>query len=359
MLYFLALHRHHKAANDLSSRGAFPDWFLFVDDDYYVRLNYLYAIVNKPVTPATGVYALFSESGFDKYKTKVHGTEVVTERQGYGLFQKESGKCTARCVHRMNWMGFGSYSIGALLKVEAHLTDEGLIKTCHRWGVTHDIGWGIYTWMFQIPVLDLPLGGYSERPKPDGEGYTEQSVHWHRPGYTAGLHYDELFEMIWNKGMVRKGGEAGGAGGAGGDGSGVRPFNLEQYLEQEREYGVNFPTRVFPNGYASNTMLSRRVAYAKALAAQVQESQHTPALRIELTDYAPSDCHEDHKLFTAWEHSQREWSSLPKEEGSYPRDEKYLKECLLYGQYVANLPVSLSANDLPPLDGLLRGRKRA
>jgi hypothetical protein len=88
----------------------------------------------------------------------------------------------------------------------------------------------------------------------------------------------------------------------------------------------------------------------------VQESQLTPALKVALTDYAPADCHEDHALFTAWERAG-EWGSLPKEEGPYPREEKYLKECLLYGEYVANLPVKLGLTDLPPLDGLLRRRQ--
>ena len=170
MLFFLALHKHHKSGNDAySSKTPFPDWFLFADDDYYIRLNYLYAIVNKAVTPATNEYALFSQSGFDRYKTKINGIDGETERQGYGLFQKENGNCTARCVHRMNWMGFGGYSIGALRTVEKHLADEGLIKTCHRFEVTHDIGWGIYTWMFSIPVMDLPLGAYSDGPKPNGD----------------------------------------------------------------------------------------------------------------------------------------------------------------------------------------------
>ena len=340
MLFFLALHKHHKAANDAASKGLFPDWFLFVDDDYYVRLNYLHAMINKPQFPATNAYALFSESGFDKYRTTVNGTEVITERQGYGLFQKENGNCTARCVHRMNWMGFGAYSIGALRQVEKHLTDEGLIKVCHRFGVTHDIGWGVYTWMHRIPVFDLPLGMYSEQPTPDGKGYSDKAVHWHRPGYKANLHYDELFDMIWNKGYKPD--------------AEKKPFNLQQYVAQEIEYGQKFDTRVYPNGYAMNSMLARRVAYSRAIAEQLHESQRKPALMVDLTDYGPSHCREDYLLFTQWEAQQPDYKDLGKDEGPYPRQNKFLKECVLYGQYVANLPVTLSDNELPPLDGLLR-----
>ena len=98
--------------------------------------------------------------------------------------------------------------------------------------------------------------------------YEEKAVHWHRPGYNVGLGYDDLFEFIWNKGYKT--------------GADKRPFHLAQYLEQEREYGLNFPTRVFPNGYAMNTMLSRRVAYTKAISTQLHESQRTAGNPIPL-----------------------------------------------------------------------------
>ena len=37
-------------------------------------------------------------------------------------------------------MGFGGYSITAALRVEQKLSEGGLVKVCHSWDVTHDIG---------------------------------------------------------------------------------------------------------------------------------------------------------------------------------------------------------------------------
>ena len=75
-LFYLALHSHHRINHNTT---AFPNWFLFADDDFYVRLNYLEAMLTKPQFPADHPYAVTSSCNFDSYQTTVNGSSVKTE----------------------------------------------------------------------------------------------------------------------------------------------------------------------------------------------------------------------------------------------------------------------------------------
>jgi hypothetical protein len=78
-LFYLALHSPHKINHNTT---AFPNWFLFADDDFYVRLNYLDAMLTKPQFPVDHPYAVTSSCNFDSYQTNINGSSVKTEVRG-------------------------------------------------------------------------------------------------------------------------------------------------------------------------------------------------------------------------------------------------------------------------------------
>jgi hypothetical protein len=109
MLFFLDMHRVHTKMGIL-----YPDWFIFSDDDYYIRLHALEALLQKHSEKHTkyGLKA-FAERAF----ALIPGSEYAFGQQGpigYGLGVIFDKNCTVPCVHQMPWMGFGGFSIGAL-----------------------------------------------------------------------------------------------------------------------------------------------------------------------------------------------------------------------------------------------------
>ena len=158
MLFYLAL------ANDHANRGEpFPSWFIFSDDDYFTRLHYLESML-APYSASDKPYALVSSSGLDQLFLD-EKQEKSTKRVNFGLFQKAQGDCTVPCVHRVPWMGWGGFSLAALQSIQPLLQKHVLQRTCTRWGVTHDIGLGIFVWMNSIPVMDICMGEHIQDAK--------------------------------------------------------------------------------------------------------------------------------------------------------------------------------------------------
>ncbi len=237
------------------------------------------------------------------------------------------------------WMGFVTYSIGALRLMQSGLIGDGLVRTCQRWECTHDIGVGLYTWMHSIPTIDAPMANYGG-PKTDAE-YKADAVHWHKP-FDKGLKYDELFELVVTNGDRSKKPAA---------------FDVDKYLAQETLAGVKHRTIAFPNGLIKNSLFYRKVQVYQAAISQIEESQRPPGLSVEMTDYTPDHCTEDKDLFEAWDARQVEWKD--KSRDAHGVRDNQMKQCLQYTQYISNLPMEVSLSDLPPLGGLLRGRKRS
>ena len=334
MLFYLALHNHHRMTHHNDSQ--FPDWFLFADDDFYVRLNYLEAIIKKPQFPADHSYAVTSSCNFDKYRTKENGKDVDTERQNFGLFRHGGGNCTVGCIHRSAWMGFVMYSIGAMRQLEAGLIKGGLVRTCLRWDVTHDIGVGLHTWMHSIATLEVPMANYGG-PKQDKD-YNAESLHWHKP-FNNGLMYDELFELVVTNGDRK---------------NQPKVFDFDKYLVQETNAGVKFRAIAYPNGLIKNTLFFRKVQLYNAMISQIEETQRPPGLAIDMTDYLPSYCTEDKMMFEAWEAQPQQAEWFGKSRDNHGVRENQMKQCLQYTQYISNLPINVSLSDLPDLNSLLR-----
>lgn len=136
MKFFLDLHHAYeatvKSSNNHKNTSPPPDWFIFSDDDYFMRVHMLEAILKKHGEhPRENKYALIkTETAF-----------------GMWLWNKN---CTVPCMHRVGWLSWAGYSIGALKHMEQSLRDprSNLVALCHRWSVSHDVGLGAYTWTF-------------------------------------------------------------------------------------------------------------------------------------------------------------------------------------------------------------------
>lgn len=237
-------------------------------------------------------------------------------------------------------MSWGGFSIGAVRRYEETLAQGGLISVCARWGVTHDIGLGLYSWMHSTEVVDIKMGGYPGLT-PDGKGYDDTVVLWHK-GFSGGLLYDGLFELIYRKGNVND----------------TTPFYADKYDENEKMLGTRYHEKnhMYPNAGFKNTVFYRNLTYRNAILTQLHESQQGNFKLKTNLDYVPDDCTADRDLFLEWKRKR----NPGKEVKIYVDDEAHglttniPKECLEYSKYINNLHVALPEEDQLPIENLIR-----
>ena len=237
-------------------------------------------------------------------------------------------------------MSWGGFSIGAVRRFEETLAQGGLISVCARWGVTHDIGLGLYAWMHSTEVVDIKMGGYPGY-SPNGAGYDDTVVLWHK-GFSGGILYDGLFELIYKKGDLNA----------------TTPFNADKYDENEKILGMRYHEKnhMFPNGGFKNTVFYRNLTYRNAILTQLHESQQGNFKPKTILDYVPDDCTADRDLFLNWKRKR----NPGKEVKIYVDDEAHglttniPKECLEYSKYINNLHVALPEEDQLPIEDLIR-----
>jgi hypothetical protein len=164
---------------------AFPNWFLFSDDDYYMRLEYLDALVSNPRTPSTGAFALQPWGWKKRRKPAGEGRDWVF-RPNYGLF---AAPCKVPCAHRVDWMGWGGFSIGALRYLEDSIRRNELVHVCESWGergITHDVGLATFTWMHGLTLIHVPFCTEHEF----------DSAVYHKPKKPYDLKFSDLWANI-------------------------------------------------------------------------------------------------------------------------------------------------------------------
>jgi len=85
MRYFLHANKHH---NLQKKKNNYPDWFIFADDDYFMRTHMLQSVLSNYKNPAHVPYSLNPAESIDTF------------RSGYGM-SIFSPKCIVECVHRL------------------------------------------------------------------------------------------------------------------------------------------------------------------------------------------------------------------------------------------------------------------
>lgn len=98
ILFYSAL---YKANSETSKSNQFPNWFVFSDDDYYLRLTFINSILNSGKTPSSKPFVFVSSNNVeDTLKTQISKDKLIeTVRPGIGLWM-QSLTCTVPCIHR-------------------------------------------------------------------------------------------------------------------------------------------------------------------------------------------------------------------------------------------------------------------
>jgi len=122
------------------------DWFMYMDDDVYVRREFLGKYI-EPLDPS-GIMILASGKNGGKL-TKL-GTPSF--RFGNSLYP-----CSSDIEYMYPWGQPVVYSRGALARAAVGFRLGGLVKQCLEYGVTHDAGNAIFHWMMQFPELRIPF----------------------------------------------------------------------------------------------------------------------------------------------------------------------------------------------------------
>ena len=304
-----------------------PDWFIFADDDYFLRMHYIEAVLSN--YPAKKAYAIKLWTNGDVPikrsigNTSPHESEDYEQgREGMGMFIYNSN-CTQPCAHRMHWMGFGGFSVGAMYDLQAQIHANAVVKVCERLSLTHDVGLGMFTWMNSLNAIrfieHLDVIKNIHHIPPTQASLFEAALthnHEHRS-------YSELFHRTLLKTHP--------------EGS-TMTLDIEKYIQNEIELGM-LTTKVFlPYHYRGfkNTVFYRKQQVLEAMldgilvnSSSLKTINALPR-KIENTDYLFSDCNEDTQVFNEWLDTL---NTTVEEFASEPQ------MCLLYTQHVSNLLV--------------------
>ena len=125
----------------LDQYGSDFDWFLFQDDDVYMRHEYLQLYLT-PLNPL-------------EVKILAPNNVKPLGQTGYVMLpQQPAYHCERNDTHyKYPWGMPVVYSKAALLHISNGLRQGGLVKQCMEFNVTHDVGNAVFHWMYTLPFL--------------------------------------------------------------------------------------------------------------------------------------------------------------------------------------------------------------
>jgi len=319
MSFFLDMIAHHHP-------GRAPSWFIFSDDDYFVRLHYLEAQLLSYQSPQVTPYSITLWGLGDKDINKIPSSGSNNKRQGRSGFGL-GDRCNVACTHRFPWMGFGGFSVAALQALASQIRQNALVAVCDNFQLTHDIGLGAWTWMQQLPAIRVVehvevmefIHGMNKRDF--------EPALYHNHYEISRMSFSELFSKTVGSSNSRL----------------ESDFDVNSYVDREEKLGRDVGAVLLPlmnNGGFRNTLYARRRevhnSILNSLTYNSSDPEFDPGREILVWNYTVADCDSDKKMF---------------EKFLGDRDLKYdpVKEshiCLKYSEYVKNIKVEGFAEEL-------------
>jgi hypothetical protein len=87
----------------------YPNWMTFSDDDYYVRMTYLEAVLNNPKTPSSGSFIVHGAGGGDNVVEPGRNLSNI-RKTGWGAWLYNHN-CSVPCMHRMPWLSWAGFAL--------------------------------------------------------------------------------------------------------------------------------------------------------------------------------------------------------------------------------------------------------
>ena len=309
------LQRHHRQLHGHSKTA--PQWLVFADDDYVLRVHLLEALLRPhSATPTPLAMSLW---GVGDHQV-AHTTQG---RNGFGLTMwGDKFNCTVPCVHRLPWLGFGGFNVPAL---KAMANADDLVHVCKSWTVTHDIGLAIYVWMHSFPLIRAVEHEWvmtsSIRSK------WEPTI-WHNHFTATNSSFSELFARTF-------GGKVDSAS-----------FSLADYVAREEQLGSDYARALVimkNSGGFQNSVYFREMTVFNSVLAGVMANRTLPPSKVP-TDYKPENCRDDYKEYTAFLSSRN----------AQERENEPLL-CLNYAKHMQERHVEVNLG--VPDEDLLRSRR--
>ena len=297
--------------NLMGGQNPHSRYFVFADDDYYVRMEKLAGLLTHPrllalpLGPARA-FALTSSRDTVRVSTSSSSSSVPATRRGADRGQTTermyyayaapvyASNCTVPCTHRSTWMGFALFSSEALLLMQNELRRAGLQRVCRRWKLTHDVGLGIFVWMHGIASLPVCCGSrpYSGEP---GELQSAIVLHKALPFETTHAQLEKFYA------------------------SEKKP-RLAEFEEGRKAFPAS---GILPGAGLKASIFWRALIFRDALASQAapdapdaaanyshewraDDGSNLLALPNQLSDYSPEFCTAEMEYHKAWR-GKREW----------------------------------------------------
>jgi hypothetical protein len=122
------------------------DWFLYQDDDMYLRRKYLESFL-QPLNTTTP--AIATSGGVRKHsKGRELGQQSFAQ-----AYQRQYNCSVGNPDFTYPWGQPVVYNRAALSRIHSGLTQGGLVRQCLTYNVTHDVGNAVFHWMYQLPEV--------------------------------------------------------------------------------------------------------------------------------------------------------------------------------------------------------------
>jgi hypothetical protein len=128
------------------------DWFVYMDDDIYMRANFLEGFVS---TLPAHTAPIVLTSGAPPHRLGQAGYRG----------SKRAYKCSKDDDFKYPWASLAVYNWCALRRISNGLRLGGLTKQCLEFRVTHDTGNAILHWMYSIPTISIAVPQRPDRKR--------------------------------------------------------------------------------------------------------------------------------------------------------------------------------------------------
>ena len=275
-----------------------PQWFIFSDDDFYIRTDYVQSILHHMKSKD---YHLNIESPYiiipfgNKFKqpnwwNRSPGQYEVFQSKKYTQYCLNHDRCNNTCSHRCIMSAIGGFNKHAIIKLQDSIRNYDLLDLCLSWSCSHDVGLGMYFYFTQFKAIPLV----------NDDAYYHL---WHSDIFTekTDIKYDNIIlNYIWYDLLKMN-----------------HTFNYYEYILIEVDKGKQYS--MIHDLYEMNGFHST-LLYNKYINESLSYYTHY---------YNSSECYNDSILFKKW------ITLIKKYDDEHPTN--YIEMCNEYQQYVQQL----------------------